>query len=99
MITHHANEFVPKMAGEREITTNTIFFKFGVLSVNYPFLWNRNNLNRFIQAIREAVENYKEGRIKTISEEEKPRDHICKVCGNLVDGKCILEGDTKVCDT
>lgn len=98
LIEHHAKEYIPSLAERGVVNELEIFFKLGVASVDYGFLWDRGRLNRFTSRINEAIEAYNTNRVRIISEKDKNKDHICQECGNLYEGKCRLETNNISCD-
>ncbi len=88
LVPHHI-EFVSQL--NDDLTEEDVLFQLGVLSNEYPFIWDREFLRLFAQRIREARRYYSEGKFTEIPEEFKKDDYICQACGNLIEGRCKLE--------
>lgn len=97
LVYHHASEFIPEMAKKGFVQDDEIFFRFGIATVNYSFLWDKDKIRKFTTRINNAIQAYQEGKVVAISEKEKKKDYICQVCDNLIRSKCKLEQTKTTC--
>ena len=94
LVYHHWMISIPALIqelGDRTLNEQYIFFRYGIVSEDYAFLWDKIKVRRFTGNLKEAVEAYRTGRYIKLDESRKSEDCICQACDNLQRGRCKFE--------
>ena len=94
LVSHHWRISIPALIqelGDRTLNEQYIFFRYGIVSEDYAFLWDKTKVRRFTSGLIEAVEAYQTGSYIKLDESRKSEDRICQACDNFQGRRCKFE--------